>query len=204
MHLQQRHINALDKAETLMFHSDFCPYLELKELLPDASSHARRRFRSLFTTYYGLNVGGLTDAFRDRFFEILFGKKVIANGQPAFRPILNELSSIPRKRGDCAVPFSFVSKLVAIHWETSPIYDRHVRAFFVKEAPAASQPKEDRIAWYIGFLDQVAADYTRWAQDGRLIPIMDRLKARDQRLPECAVVRLVDFLVWKAGKENLL
>jgi hypothetical protein len=37
MNLQQEHIDALDKAETLMFHSDFCPYLELKEMFPDAS-----------------------------------------------------------------------------------------------------------------------------------------------------------------------
>lgn len=57
MQLQQKHIEALNKAETLMFHGDFCPYLDLKELLPDATPQARSRFRSLFTNYYGMNVG---------------------------------------------------------------------------------------------------------------------------------------------------
>jgi len=91
MNLEQRHIDALDEAETLMFHSDFCPYLELKELVSDPAPLARRRFRLLFTSYYGLNVGGLTDTFKDRFFEILFSGNVTVNGQPDFSTILNEL-----------------------------------------------------------------------------------------------------------------
>ena len=66
MQLQQEHIDALNRAETLMFHSDFCPYLELKELLQEATPLARIRFRSLFTNYYGLNVGGLTETFKER------------------------------------------------------------------------------------------------------------------------------------------
>jgi hypothetical protein len=73
MELQQRHIDALNTAETMMFHCDFCPYLELKELFPNDGHQARRKFRALFTKYYGLNVGGLTDEFKERFFEILFG-----------------------------------------------------------------------------------------------------------------------------------
>jgi hypothetical protein len=204
MQLQARHITALNTAETLMFHSDFCPYLELKALLPDASAGARARFRSLFTNYYGLNVGGLTDSFKEHFFAILFGGNVIVNGQPEFPTILNELSLIPRKKGDCAMPFSFVSKLVAIHRETSPIYDRHVLNFFGQKAPAAANPKADRIAWYVSFLKQVAANYAVWAQDMRVTPILNRLKARDQRLAQCDDIRLVDFLVWKVGNQKLL
>jgi hypothetical protein len=131
MDLSQEHTDALTKAETLMVHSDFCPYLELKELLPDASPRARSRFRSLFTKYYNLNVGGLTDEFKDQFFRILFSGRVFnANGEPGFTSILTKLSKIPRKKGDLAMPFSFVSKLVAIHQESSPIYDRHMLKFF--------------------------------------------------------------------------
>jgi hypothetical protein len=204
MQLQQLHIDALDQAEKLMFHSDFCPYLELKEMLGDATPVARRRFRSLFISYYVLNVGGLTDAFKDRFFEILFGDTVIVDGEPDFATILNELSLIPRQKGDLAMPFSFVSKLVAMHRESSPIYDRHVLNFFGQEAPAASQPKPDRITWFVGFLNQVAADYATWARDERIIPIMNRLKARDERLLRCDIVRLMDFLVVKVGNQKLL
>src|SRR6266702_3541383 len=117
MQLEQTQVCALDKAERLMFHSDFCPYLELKALLSDTSPEARERFRSLFTTFYGLNVGGLTDDFKEKFFEILFGGKILLNERPDFSGILNQLSGIKRKKGDYAMPFSFVSKLVAMQCE---------------------------------------------------------------------------------------
>ena len=187
-----------------MVHRDFRPYLELKEILNDVTPQARSRFRTLFINFYGLNVGGLTAAFKDRFFEILFGGDVIVNGAPDFSAILTELSVIPRKTGNCAMPFSFVSKLVAMHRETSPIYDRHVLAFFGEKAPKPSQPKKERITWYVGFLNQVASDYATWSQDGRIIPIINRFKTRDDRLALCNVIRLVDFLVWKVGNLKLL
>lgn len=204
MELDQSHIEAFNEAETLMAHRDFCPYLELKALLPDATPQSRARFRSLFTKYYGLNVGGLTDAFKNRFFAILFAGRVIVNGQADFPSILNELSLIPRKKGDYAMPFSFVSKLVAIHRETSPIYDRHVLNFFNQKAPAAATPNAKRITWYVDFLNQVATDYAAWAQDVRVTPILNRLRARDPQLAGCDAIRLMDFLVWKVGNQKLL
>ena len=204
MQLEQRHFAALDKAERLMVHSDFCPYLELKAMLPDPSPESRVRFRSLFTTYYGLNVGGLTNEFKDKFFETLFAGKVLLNGQPDFSGILCTLSGLRRKQGDYAMPFSFVSKLVAIHREASPIYDRHVLAFFGKKAPAASAKVATRIEWYQGFLDHVSQSYKLWAEDHRVAQIMDRFKSRDALLASCHVVRLMDFLVWKVGNQKLL
>ncbi len=165
MQLQQRHIDALDQAETLMFHSDFCPYLELKEMFTDATPLARRRFRLLFTEYYGMDVAGLTDTFKDRFFEILFGGNVMVNGKPDVAVILNELSLIQRKKGDYAMPFSFVSKLVAMHREEQPYLTTSTCGLsFSGKPPDASQPKEDRIAWFVAFLQLVAADYSAWAQ----------------------------------------
>ena len=204
MKLDVRQITALQDAESLMFHSDFCPYLELKKLLSEKSASAHGRFRTLFTTFYGLNVGGLTEEFKDRYFEILFAGDFLRNGQPDFASILNELSDIPRRTGDRAMPFSFVSKLVAIHHEESPIYDRHVLAFFKSKAPAASEKKADRIQWFVQFLKQVRTDYGAWARDARISPVLETLKARDPLLAACHNVRLVDFLVWKAGNQKLL
>lgn len=204
MNLEQKHIDALDKAETLMFHSDFCPYLELKEMFPDTSPLARQRFRILFIDYYQLDVGGWTDAFRDRFFGILFAGNVIVNGQPDFPTIMNDLCLIPRIQGDYPMPYSFVSKLVGIHRENSPLYDRYVLAFFAIKAPAAYVPNPDRIAWFVDVLRRVATDYATWAQDATVIPILDRLKARDPRLAQCDVVRLLDFLIVKVGNQKLL
>lgn len=201
--LDQAHVGALDQAEALMYHCDFCPYLELKELFADPTPLNQKRFRSLFTTYYGLTVGGLTDAFKDRYFEILFSRNVIIQGRPNFAGILTELSGIKNKRGLNAVPFSFVSKLVAIHQERSPIYDRHVRSFLgFKEVKAPSL--ELRIEWFVGTISRMANSYQAWAKDNRIQPILERLKIRDVRLQQCDVVRLIDFLVWKVGNQKLL
>ena len=204
MTLEQRHIHALAKAEKLIAHRDFFPYLELKALLPNGTADARNQFRSLFTQYYGLNVGGLTEAFKDRYFEILFGGNIILNGAPDYSGILSELSTIPRKNGTSAMPFSFVSKLVAIHRETSPIYDRHVLNFFGVKAPASSVAEGQRIQWYVSFLEEVRSDYENWSQDERLTPVLQNLIARDPRLAQCSTVRLIDLLVWKVGNQQLL
>jgi len=203
MQLEQRHIDALGRAETLMFHSDFCPYLELKELLADGTPQARSQFRILFTSFYGLNAAGLTDNFRDRYFDILFGVSVEGDGEPNAAAIVERLYDIRNRQGQRTLQFSFVSKLVSIHREGRPIYDRHVLKFFHRRDPA-ERKKSDRISWYVGFLNDVAANYGAWAQDVRVIPIVDRLKARDERLAGCHVVRLMDFLVWKVGNRKLL
>ena len=151
-----------------------------------------------------MNVAGLTDAFKDRFFDILFDGSAIVNGKPDFALVLNELSCIQRKKGDYALPLSFVSKLVAMHREASPIYDKHVLAFFGKVAPLPSKPKQERIAWFVGFLEEVAGDYISWSRDQRVASIIERLKTRDKRLTDCDIVRLMDFLVWKVGNQKLL
>jgi len=204
MPLEPKHIDALDRAERLTFPSDFNPYLELKALLPDATPDARKRFCSLFTSYYGLNSGGITDEFKAKYFEVLFGGNVILNGQPDYAGILNLLYGIKRRKGDYALQFSFVSKLVGIHLESRPIYDRHVLAYFGEKAPAASVENYKRIEWYEGFLSDVGHSYETWAKGLRVRQILERLKARDSRLKTCHEVRLLDFLVWKVGNKKLL
>ena len=195
---------ALTTAQTLIFHSDFCPYLELKEMLPDQTALARHRFRSLFTSYYNLNIAGLTVAFKDRFFEILFDGQVIIDGQPNYEDILMELYQIPRAQEDHAMQFSFVSKLVAMHDDASPIFDRHVCSFFGIHAPGTATPPQQRIAWFCNFLHEVADTYTEWAQDADVAGIVNHLRARDNGLNACHVVRLLDFLVVKVGNQKLL
>jgi len=204
MQLQQRHIDALDRAETLMFHSDFCPYLELKELLAENTSQARSQFRYLFTDYYGMNTAGLTNDFKDRYFEILFGDDVFSNGEPNFQPILTTLSLIPNRKGFSTLQCSFVSKLVGMRRESSPIYDSHVSKFFGERVPSPSRSQESRILWFVDFLKRVAQDYTSWAHDERVCAILRRFKKCDERLAHCDTIRLMDFLVWNVGNRELL
>lgn len=203
MQLETRHFDAFARAESLI-QPGFLTYLELKELFPDARPESRNRFRSLFTSFYRLNRGGLTDVFKDRYFDILFSKNVVVNGQVACAAIMLELYQIRRRKGDCAMHYSFVSKLVNIHRESSPIFDQHVTHFFSEYAPPAHIDNFKRIEWFVGFLDRVSTDYQAWAADDRMQVILNKLKSRDPRLERCHVVRLVDFLVWNVGALKLL
>ena len=204
MQLDQVHISALRRAEELIFHFDFCPYLALKALLHDNRPEARQRFRSLFMRFYGLNIGGLTEEFMARYFEILHGGNVLIDGRPDFEGILNELGDIKGKRGYPIMPFSFVSKLAAMHVEDSPIYDRHVCAFFRAKVPGSNRPKSDRIKWFVDLTSTIATSYQDWVVDPQVVAILDQLKSRDAELAKCHPIRLIDFLVWKVGSEKLL
>jgi hypothetical protein len=204
MQLQQKHIDALDKAEHLMLRVNYCPYLDLKDLLAQNTTHARQQFRKLFASYYSLNAGGLTDEFKNKYFQILHGGRVFKNGKPRYKTIIIRLNKFKRRKGDYALSLSFVSKLVAVHDETCPIYDRYVLEFFAERVPGADNPRNVRIDWFLEFIAQIKSDYQSWAKVKAVQAILTRLKTRDPQLAKCDAVRLIDFLVWNAGNHQLL
>jgi len=209
MELTTERIDALRKAQELMDQRDFCPYLELKKLIH--SPPDRKHFEDLFVRYYGLNIGGLTPDFRELFFDTLFDTpKVTSKDILTILETLSKVSRTNRKKGGCALQFSFASKLIAIHDESSPIYDRHVASFFnetppnSKEAKNPKDLKDLRIKWFKRFLDRIASSYKEWAEKPEVDSILKQFKARDPALADCNVIRLLDFLVWKVGNAKLL
>ena len=198
--LTQEKVDALKEAETLFFHCDFCPYLELKELLRANTPAAQERFSPMFWKYYVFNPARLPKEFKKQYFTMLFGRLGIEGEKVNFHKILTRLYEIPPRK----LHFSFASKLAAIHLESSPLYDKHVAAFFGENATGAGKGNEERINWFEGFLAQVQASYEDWAADARVTPLLEKFKSRDPRLQACHVVRLMDFLVWKVGNQKLL
>src|SRR5688572_17165467 len=97
---------------------------------------SRGEFERTFCSFYGLKAGGLTDKFRQRYFDLLFGLKLSPGSQPPYEKLLLELHAIKRHKGDLVLPASFVSKLVALHDDSRPLFDRHVSNFFGVAMPA--------------------------------------------------------------------
>jgi len=122
-------LRLLSEALAYLRYADYAPYLTLKRLFLARQDGYQALFCREFARFYGLNAGGVTEAFKKRYFELLFGLR-IQEGVDPYTPILTELYEIPRRQGDKALQCSFVSKLVAMHDETRPLYDRHVSAFF--------------------------------------------------------------------------
>ena len=205
--LEDRHMKALVDAQESFIHSDFCPYFDLKRMLRAIKTKpgdkvARGCFRDLFTRFYAMNAAGLTQEFRSRYFQLLFKSRGIENGKPNLPLIFEELRKADPK--DHRIQFAFVSKLVNIHVESSPIWDTNVLRFFGKNLPFSLYDRKVRIAWFVKFLSELATTYLTWAEDARVKAVLENFKSRDAQLGQCHVVRLMDFLVWKAGKLSVV
>jgi hypothetical protein len=176
-------------------------YLTLKRLLREQPDGFKDQFRRMFENYYGLNTGGVTGPFKNRYFELLFGLK-LEEGVDPYTPILKELYEIPRRKGDKALECSFVSKLVAIHDETRPLFDQHVSAFFGITVPS-SGCVDFRIAGFVDNMEWLRQTYCCWSADSQFQRILSTVKQKRPSLEGCADPRLADFLVWTVGRKKL-
>jgi len=191
----------LGVAITHLREADFSRYLKLKLLLAEKPRGFKTDFRQAFGIYYGLNAGGVTEAFKDRYFDLLFSLKLQDDGDP-YTPILRELYEIPRRKKDKALQCSFVSKLVAIHDEASPIFDRHVSDFFGITVPTRGSV-DFRIAGFVANLQWLRQTYHRWSEDSQFQKILLTVKQKHPSLKGCANPRVADFLVWTVGRKKL-
>src|SRR6266516_1775939 len=122
------HWDLLTKAVDEIQPRDLDGYFDLKGLLAAKTAASRAEFQARFTKYYGLNNGGLTEALKKRFFELLFAFDLQKQTDP-YTALLLELYRMPNRRGYHCLQASFVSKLVAIYDESRPLYDVHVSKF---------------------------------------------------------------------------
>lgn len=176
-------------------------YARLRQLLVLEDAQARTEFEAKFTEYYGLKSGGVTPQFREVFFDRLYALRGKAINDPPYAPLLRELYEIPRHKGDKALPCSFVSKLIAIHDESRPLFDRYVSRFFGLAAPQSAS-LDLRIAGFVSNLAAVRANYDAWIEDARFLEVFEQLRDRIHELENCHLVRICDFLVWHAGKQD--
>lgn len=198
MAASDHHWPLLEKAAAAIEKSEFEGYFELKALL---ASGERDAFTKKFANYYRLNSGGLTELFKRVYFDHLFGCSPVGHVDP-YTPILLDLYTYERRTGDRTVQASFVSKLIAIHDESRPIFDRHVSNFFGIGVPATGTP-EFRIAGFVANLKLIQAHYEEWAADDRFLELRSAVQAKQPKLQHCHSSRVCDLLVWTVGDREL-
>lgn len=199
MAVSEHHWALLEKAAKSIEKDAFARYFDLKRLL---ASSDRDAFQHAFTTYYRLNIGGLTPAFKARYFEHLFECSPAGQTDP-YTPILLDLFKFERRKGGTSIQASFVSKLVAIHDGSRPIYDRHVSNFFGMGVPTIGTP-EFRIAGFVANLTRIQEQYELWAADQRFGGIQTTVFKKQPKLKDCHSSRLCDLLVWTVGSGSLI
>lgn len=191
----------LQRAADVTEQGAFAEYFELKRLLQSNNANDRREFETLFSTFFRLHSGGLTPEFKAKYFERLF-EFVPGRDVDPYTQLLLELYGFPRRQGDRALQASFVSKLVAIHDESRPLFDRHVSNFFGLSVPCVGKI-EFRISRFTAHLNDIQAHYQSWAADSRFGSVAQALFMKQPRLRGCHPSRICDFLVWTVGAEKL-
>ena len=194
------HLPLVASAAELLDRKAVLPYCELRRLLANATAVNCEKFEWEFAKYYGLNSAGLSPEFKQRYFELLFGVNRSVMDNPQYGPLLSELYNIPRIQGDLVLQCSFVSKMVAIHDESRPLYDKYVGAFFGLTVPQTG-PTEFRITGFVANLEIIRGYYFAWINDPRFQSVFERVLNRIPELRSCNLIRVCDFLVWQTGKE---
>jgi hypothetical protein len=188
-------VERLKKVCEKITEKDVDPYCRLRAWLFDHSK--RKDFEKLFKQYYGLDAGGMTAKWKEEYFRSLFSMDISVIADP-YTLVLKELYQYKRIKGDNVLAFSFVSKLVSIHDENRPIYDKHVSAFFGVTPPSTGS-NDFRIEGFLRSLRIVREQYTEWSSNQDYVDILIRLREMFPQLVHCQNGRLFDFLVWGVG-----
>jgi hypothetical protein len=192
----------LTKAAAAIKPGAFEDYFRLKDWLANPDPKDRVEFQKTFIGYYRLGGAGLTDRFKRRYFELLFACNPVGQEDP-YTPLLLELYGFKTRRGHRALQASFVSKLVSMHDESRPIYDRHVSDFFGLRVPSVAHPRKVRTAGFVAILQRIQEYYEAWAADRRFRDLETVLFRKQPKLKGCHPSRLCDFLVWTIGDKQL-
>lgn len=180
---------------------EYGKYFRLKGLLAERSKGYKKEFSRIFINFYRLNAARTTSKFRNQYFKLLFGLDIKDAPEP-HAVMLKKLYKIKGSNGRQALQCSFVSKLVAIHDETYPIYDKHVGCFFGISVPSYGDV-DFRITGFLTNLMWLRETYHKWSRNTQFQAIVTKMKKKHPSLSQCSDSRLADFLVWTVGRKEL-
>jgi hypothetical protein len=201
MAIEREHLRLLRRAVRAIRARDIEHYFDLRDLLSSNKAFDRDAFEERFAKYYRLRSAFLGNAVERRFFDLLFIVKRRRPKDPYSRVLLDlvKIKTLKRKH---LLHFSFASKLVSIHDEAQPLYDRHVREFFGLMPPGIGNAKF-RIAGFVKNLESVRRTYEEWSADPAFARLVAPLYRRFPQLKECHSSRICDFMVWAVGNQKL-
>ena len=111
------------------------------------------------------------------------------------------MNSIPNRKGQASLQFSFATKLAATVDNAVPIYDKEVAGVFGFRAPYTTRSFEQRLTEYLTFHEELRALYAQVIKNGQLQSA--RAQFRELYVPRSATVpetKVLDFIFWSAGK----
>ena len=170
---------------------------QYREAISTRDSKIQEDFCRRFWSYYKLNHAFVGPKFKEKYFHFLLRNDYPKVPDP-YTYLLSTLYQYPRDKGDHVLQCSFVSKLVAFHDESYPLYDNFISRFFGVCIPSSGS-KDFRIAGFVENILWIRKTYKDWLQDKGIIQIIQEVKKKHPRLSECSDMRILDFLIWNTG-----
>ena len=173
-------------------------YCFINEQWKQGSVVENKLFQFVFRSFYRIDNAGLTDEFKQKYFELLESAR---SNRPDINGLCETLYNIENRKGYKSLQFSFVTKLANTVNPLLPIYDSEVAKMYGYRAPLSNKPLNERIDSLLKFHMHLAEDYKKILGDGTLEKILSYF---DKQFPKYSSIisqsKKLDFVVWSAGK----
>lgn len=193
---------------------DVYTYVYLKNKISNKDNNITLdyEFQYVFNWFYGMNSAGLTDKFKEIFFDLMQNlksqklndffnynnfKDLIEEPTSRQAKKIKEKIEIPKQIGSCQ--FSFISKLCNIIDDTFPIYDSYINSYFEINIEYNAN-KEVRFNNFRTKMIELKELYKKIEKDEY---IQDLIKKFDEKFTEIEVssnIKKLDFIFWATGK----
>jgi len=183
-------------------HESVDVYLFLSNEFQKSDVRYNYLFKFVFRSFYRLDNAGLTDEFKDRYFELLEEARDLENID--FKYLSRELHKYPNRKGSKTLQFSFISKLANTVEPSYPLYDSGVASLYGFSHPHNYKSFDVRLSEYLQFYAILKSDYEKALSKSTLRNALNEFEGAFQRkASKVPIVKKIDFLLWSAGKLKL-
>ena len=153
-------------------------------------------FKFMFRSYYRLDNAGLSDSFKDKYFQLLDDKV------SDLKTILEVLYDIKTLRGYNTVQFSFASKLLHTIDNSNPIFDSNI-GFIIGDKPGGMR-KDEKISSCTEFYKKMIILYMELIKHSEIQSYISEFKATCKKYTSIDIsdIKILDFMLWSLGKST--
>lgn len=179
-------------------HEDIDVYLFLIDQFQRGSVANNYVFQFVYRSFYRLDSAGLTNEFKERYFELLEDYR--DKEDIPVRSITEVLYNIPNRKGQKCLQFSFVTKLINTIDCRFPMYDSAVARIYGFRTPYNYKTYEQRLNEYIEFHDSLTRSYHAILEKNLLKRTLEEFYSKFENRGHIPDIKALDFIMWSAGK----
>jgi len=172
---------------------DIDEYRYLKEKFESSGGSSDPEFQARFKKFYRLNFVGLSNKWKDRFFELLSAKC------DDLKCILLELYGIRRLDGKCSVQCVFATKLVHTVNNDEPIYDSMVGEVLNRKVEGSN--RDEKVDSCVEIHNFLMEKYRELINNSKVKEVISEFRSKfGVKREDVSDVKALDFIIWSLGK----